>query len=353
MADNMSHDKNKISSDDLAQASTLVADSDSHPLEEEKTLFADAGNPVPPAINSQDHDDDPLGLGLIAMTHQEHYDNNGDLSNIDLNDESVNEDDVDDKEKEGEEGKEEEEVAPLNGDDCNLSEMDESLASWDSADAREAAIRDGFIAFLISYVQGQFFQKFMGWANMVWAWFLKKIGRGKEEDDGVDAEDVVQEAVEAVDPGAMNIAGGGFGGPAPTPPGGVPMGPPPGVAEMAAAASQSAASAGAAGASAGAGAAAGSAAAGMAAAVASAGIAGQVGAAVGVAAVAAAAISSGLNVPANVTSPSERVPFIDNFVPPICSADSLLKEGYVELHIGGLPPSVLPDQKQALELLFR
>jgi hypothetical protein len=320
--------------------------------------------------------DSSLRFSSMVLMHAN--DNHGELSDLEIDQDSVDEnaDDGHDKDiknitKDKEEEEEDEEGLGQPGQD-NWS-LDESDASFDSTMAREAAIRDGFIAFLIGYVQGQVFQKFMGWVNIGWAWFMKKIGRAQDDDDeaGLDAEDLAQEAIEAADPGAMNIVssgvggpvptppaggGGGFGGPAPpgAPPGapGVPIGPPPGVAEMAAAASQSAASAGATGASAGA-ASAGSAAAGMASAVASAGVAGQVGAAVGVAAVTAAAVSSGL-MPTNTTTPMVGpIPYEDNFVPPVCSMDSLLKEGYVELRIGGLPPTVLPDQKYILELLFR
>jgi hypothetical protein len=355
---NKSHDKNQISADDLAAVTetTLVADydSDPHPLMGEKTSVADSGGPVPPPINmaeihssnpdkslGHDHNDDPLPLGLrlasMAQSGQDDvYGDLSELSNMGLDDESGNEHYTDDKAKE----EEEVEIAPLPGDGDNMSEMDESLASWNSVEAREAAIRDGFIAFMIGYVQGHLFQKFMGWVKLCWGWFLKKIGHGKEGDDDAGV-DLAQEAIEAADPGATNLVGGGMAGP------------PPGTADMATSASQSAASAGATGASAAAGAAAGSAAMGMAAAVASAGVAGQVGAAIGVAAVTAAAISSGLNVATNTTTSGVPALFVDNFVPPICSTDSLLKEGYVELHIAGLAPTVLPDQKQVLELLFR
>jgi hypothetical protein len=285
-------------------------------------------------------------------------------------DEYVNEDDIEENTRElsnmdddDDEKEKVDEVALTPCDEGKGSEVGGSEASWNSAEAREAAIRDGFIAFLIGYIQSQFFAKLMGWVNVSWVWFKKKIGRGNEEGEnaGIDADDLVQEAIEAADPGITNMAGGGIGGPAPTPPNGAPgvlPGPPPGVAEMAAAASQSAASAGAAGASAGAAAGgaaagAGSAAAGMVSALASAGVAGQVGAAVGVAAV-AAAVSSGLAVNTNTTQPTVRpAPFIDNFEPPACSADSVLKQGYLELQIAGLAPSVLPGNKQILELLFR
>jgi hypothetical protein len=300
-------------------------------------------------------ENDPLGLRLSGIVLAEKDKDKDDLSSMDLD--FNEEDEIDDKEMEME-MEEDLESGPL--DDDNWSEIDD--ASFDSEEAREAAIRDGFLGFLIDYVKGHLFQKFLGWAGLCWAWIMKKICRGDEDDDDNDA--LVQEAVEVTEPMNVNMFGGGFGGPAPPgmPPGvpGIPFAPPPGVVEMAAAASQSAASAGAAGASAGAGAAAGaagaagSAAAGLAGAVASAGVAGQVGAAVGVAAVTAAAISAGFNMPINATQHDfVPVPYEDNFVPPVCSMDSLLKEGYVELHIKGLPPTVFPEEKYILELLFR
>lgn len=82
-------------------------------------------------------------------------------------------------------------------------------------------------------------------------------------------------------------------------------------------------------------------------------LSGQVGVALGVAAITAAAVSSGIAVKpsaAHVTTPTIVE---DNFVPPVCSASSLLKEGYVELQIAGLTPDALPDKKLVLEVLFR
>jgi hypothetical protein len=313
----------------------------------------------------------PLGMRLTGI--QEHDDDNGveDGSfEANIDDKSVNEDAMDDTE---------EEVAPLpyNEDDC--SEIDDTKGSWDSAAAREAAIRDGFLGFLIGYVQGHLFQKLMGWASMCWTWLLKVICRVEKDDDGgVNAEDLAQEAIEAADPGAMNTMGGGLGGQTstanvssmgfvgpvpPVPPPGapfIPFVPPPGVVEMAAAASQTAASASAAGASAAvgaggaAGAAAGSATAGMAVAMASAGVAGQVGTAVGVATAVAVTVTA---VSAVVSTPTKPVvlpvSYNDIFVVPNCSGDPLVKEGYVELLIQGLAPSVFPGQGQVLEKLFR
>jgi hypothetical protein len=125
---------------------------------------------------------------------------------------------------------------------------------------------------------------------------------------------------------------------------------------MALAASQSAASAGAAAGAAGAVGASVSLAAGLAGVMASAGIAGQAGAAVGLAAamaVAAAAVSSGVIISTNNINTVDMPLPQGSFVPPTCSDDSVLKEGYIELHIQGLAPSVLPGQKQVLEMLFR
>jgi len=70
----------------------------------------------------------------------------------------------------------------------------------------------------------------------------------------------------------------------------------------------------------------------------------------GVAAVSAAAISSGI---VTTTPAASNVTFVDQFVPPVCSASSLLKEGYFELKIQGFPPSAFPDRKRDVELLFR
>jgi hypothetical protein len=40
---------------------------------------------------------------------------------------------------------------------------------------------------------------------------------------------------------------------------------------------------------------------------------------------------------------------MDDFIPPVCSDAQVLKEGFVELHLQGFPPSALPPRKPDLE----
>jgi hypothetical protein len=271
-------------------------------------------------------------------------------------------------------------------DEGDYSEYSDSESSLDSAEVLERALRRNFLYTAYHYIGCGIFAKLMEpamqYIQPILNFLLKCLKKLQGNDDQPGAEDLAQEAMDGANP--MQTQFGGFtgGGPAPTGPmptgpmptgpmptapmpgpmpGPIPtgpmpvgpIGPPPGVAEMAASAAQSAASAsasGAATASAGAaGAASSSAAAGMAGAVASSGVAGQVGAAVGVAAVAAAAVSTGVSL----TGSNDTIPYIDDFIPPVCSSTALLKEGYVEFKIQALPLQALPGRRFDLEELFR
>ncbi|CAB9505228.1 unknown protein [Seminavis robusta] len=240
-------------------------------------------------------------------------------------------------------------------DDEDNNSHDQSLFSVNSAEARERAIQDGFLAFLTGYVQNDVFARFMEFLTKIWGFLMKKIGRGQSDGDDQDfgAEDLAEELMDIADPGLTNLnsgfntsmhsvtsSGGGGGGTAP--------GPPPGVAEMASAAANSAASGAASGAAAGAGAATAGGLgglAGMAGAVAGAGAATQGGIAMGVAAVTAAVVSTGVTVN-NVTMP---VAYDSTFVPPVCSEASVKKIGFVELQVQALPPEAIETRKSVLE----
>ena len=250
------------------------------------------------------------------------------------------------------------------------SEGIESLDTVDSDVAAEEAVRNGFLMAIAGILFSHIW-KYTGAPLLSYGQKLFKKLRGQSDDDDDDsrnegAADLVEDLADADDVanpmaqshyggfggdggmsgggdfGMSNAGGGGFGGPS----GPVPPGPPPGVAEMAAAASQSAASGAASGAAAGS-AAAGTAAGAAGAAAATATVT-QVGAAIGAAAVTAAAVSTGIPL---ATLSNETM--FDAFVPPVCSGSQDLKQGYLELHIKGFPPSELPDKKFDLEVLFR
>ncbi|CAB9528678.1 hypothetical protein SEMRO_2289_G322140.1 [Seminavis robusta] len=248
-------------------------------------------------------------------------------------------------------------------DDEDTISHDQSVSSLDSADAREKAIQDGFLAFLTGYIQNDVFSRFMEFLTNIWGFIIKKLGRGNSDGDNqeVGAEDLAEELMDIADPGLTNfntsfntslqsVTGSGGGGGASGGGGacGVAPGPPPGVAEMASAAANSAASGAASGAAAGAGAATAGGLggmAGMAGAVAGAGAATQGGIAMGVAAVTATVVSTGVTVN-NVTAP---VAYDFTFVPPVCSEDSVKKIGFVELQVQALPPEAIETRKLILE----
>ncbi|CAB9499296.1 hypothetical protein SEMRO_57_G033500.1 [Seminavis robusta] len=243
------------------------------------------------------------------------------------------------------------------------SEDQESATFCDSDAAKEEAIRDGFLGFLCGYLQNDFFQKAMDWLTKLWEYFTKKIGRSSGDDGAQGTEDVAGELLDFADAGAQSalkqsVQSGGFGGGGGGAP--IPM-PPPGVAEMAVSAANTAsvstasgaAAAGAAGATAGS-------IGGMTSAVVSAvtgtAVLSQAGTALGVSVVAitAAAVSTGVTLSQTSNSATAPIPsLIDSFTPPVCSAESVSKIGYVELQIKALPPIVLEEQKDRMEYLFR
>jgi hypothetical protein len=130
------------------------------------------------------------------------------------------------------------------------SEVPSDSLSWDSADAREAAVRDGFLGWLQDYIKNDLFQKFLDNVMPIFApvfaivsKFFQKIKKmAGQEDDEVGAEDLAEELMDAADPGVANWAQLGqstnaMGGPIPGGGGGGGAGGmPPGVAEMAASA---------------------------------------------------------------------------------------------------------------------
>jgi len=134
-------------------------------------------------------------------------------------------------------------------DDDDLSSVfSDSCSSMDSAEAREAAIRDGFLAFLYNYLGCALFAKFVGpiltqGEKLVCQLFKKLKGGGEDDEGGLGdelGEELANEAMQMTGDAVLNPmaqgGGGGFGGgaggaaPVPT---GAPVGPPPGVAEMA------------------------------------------------------------------------------------------------------------------------
>ncbi|CAB9517087.1 Inherit from NOG: Serine repeat antigen (Partial), partial [Seminavis robusta] len=91
-------------------------------------------------------------------------------------------------------------------------------------------------------------------------------------------------------------------------------------------------------------------------AVASMGVASQVGAAVGAAAVTVAAVSTGVSISQEAVGPTPvPLAFVlnDPFIPPVCSQDVDIKQGYVELQIQSLPKAALPQYQVAMERMFR
>lgn len=91
------------------------------------------------------------------------------------------------------------------------SELYESNSSLNSAEARERAVRDGFLGFLFGYLQNDFFQKLLGYLAMVWEFMKKKVTGKSDEEEGDEAVDLAEEVFDAVDPlgNTINSAGGG------------------------------------------------------------------------------------------------------------------------------------------------
>ncbi|CAB9496689.1 hypothetical protein SEMRO_8_G006560.1 [Seminavis robusta] len=134
------------------------------------------------------------------------------------------------------------------------SEPEDSNSTFDSAEAREAAIQAGFLAVIISYVQNDVFQKVLAFVSKMCQKLMKKFGKGNDQEDALGVEDLAEEAMEEAADNANFMsqsvqaigAGPGGGGPGGGGPGGgggggVAPGPPPVVAGMAMAAASSAA----------------------------------------------------------------------------------------------------------------
>ncbi|CAB9501774.1 ECF subfamily RNA polymerase sigma-24 subunit [Seminavis robusta] len=286
--------------------------------------------------------------------------------------------DPNEKKKNDEEGEEEEDSKALVEEEDELALMmeeggsdsekeEDEISSVDSAQEKEAAIRDGFLGFLYGYIGNGIFQRllehFTKCFGCMYKWTMKKLGKGEEDDMDADVDDMpgmddlAGEVMDAVDPGfnpiSQSVQGGLGGPPGGGGGGGGAAGPPPGVAEMAAAAGNSAAGGAASGAAAAGAAAAAGSVGGMAAAagaVAGAGIAAQASVAVGVAAVTAAAITTA-TAPAVPPAPAPYM--VGNFTPPVCMEETTEKIGALELQIAALPPLALEERKWALEEMFR
>ena len=122
------------------------------------------------------------------------------------------EDEEDSKEK-NEEGEEEE--------DDDFSEEWEEDDSVSSAAAREEAVREGFWGWLVDYVKGDIFGRFMdivgpiivGAFTCVWK-VLQKVVKGNQEDDGdmPGAEDVAEEIMDNVGQSVGNFGQSSYGG---------------------------------------------------------------------------------------------------------------------------------------------
>ncbi|CAB9502410.1 expressed unknown protein [Seminavis robusta] len=172
---------------------------------------------------------------LVARQHEQRQEDHKDL---DEEDAKKDDDDVDFDKEPKETAEELEDIDSIQND---------SVSTVNSAEDREAAIREGFFVFFFGYLSDsigcgafdQLMASLMALMAPIMAMGTKLLKKVKGEDDN-GQEDAVQEIIDNVQGTGANpfTSGGGGGG------GG---GPPPGVAEMATAASQGAASAGAAG----------------------------------------------------------------------------------------------------------
>ncbi|CAB9502741.1 domain protein [Seminavis robusta] len=255
---------------------------------------------------------------------------------------------------------------------------EEDHDSCSSAEAREAAIRQGIWGWIVHRIKNDLFQQLLATMAACYEFVVKVLKRcrgGSDSDHANDAADAAQEVVEALDLSTSNHmnssmtsqtgAGGGGSASGSASASGATAGSASGagatqvtaaVGQMATQAAASAASASAAVSTVAAASA--TALTTIASAVASAGVATQVGFTIGVAVVTAAAVSGGMviNSASGNGSNMTAAPVVvdkDPFVPPTCSGLSKLKRGYVELKVQGIPGDALPKHQDKLELLFR
>ncbi|CAB9502737.1 ECF subfamily RNA polymerase sigma-24 subunit [Seminavis robusta] len=251
-------------------------------------------------------------------------------------------------------------------------EEDESCSS---AEAKEAAIRQGLWDWIVHRYKNDLFQQFLATIAACYEFVvkvLKKCIRGGEEEPAGDAVDAAKEVMEIVDISASNQMGsssmghsstGGGAGASGTTAASVASGVGATqvsvtvVGQMATQAATSAAGASAASTAAAASVSA-AAVATAASAVASVGVVSQVGITVGIVVVTAAAVSGGVAIKSAVNNDSNTTaaPVVvdkDPFVPQNCSTSSKLKRGFVELKVQGMPEDALPKHQDKLELLFR
>ncbi|CAB9515856.1 hypothetical protein SEMRO_742_G195990.1 [Seminavis robusta] len=259
--------------------------------------------------------------------------------------------------------------ADFGGGDGAYNDNDGDSCSRDSvlsAQARENQLMAGII---IGIIQGKIVNVFAACFRFmidsmiaVYKWIIQKCSSSSSSDEEGVTDLAADLAEDAIDVGYFRAANNQFAsglGAETTPGNTTAMNP--GVQatqQMATMAAQSAATATASSATAAAAAAASSSIAStLAGAVASVGVASQVGVAVGVAAVSIiAVVSTAVSDRMNSEGPTASTTFLgldDTFIPPVCSPNMDIKQGYVELQIQSLPKEALPQHKLKMERMFR